>query len=168
MQYKMIQKTQWQAQKNRGQLEMFWVAVQRLCSFLYCICIQAPTWFLARIFQTLLQTQRSKIQCNCKVWYKHFGAYSMEIYSFWIFPWVCCKLQTFESQPQIHGVHGDNFSQCTYTMQFNALFMLVWYEIAKQCIILRLQLIYFTFIPCLVSVYVILYEVSMYVLCKYS
>ena len=98
--------------KNRRQLQMFWVAVQRLCSFLYCICIQAPTWFLARIFQTLLQTQCSKIQCNSKVWYKLFGAYSMEIYSFWIFLWVCCKLQTFESQLQIHGVHGDNFSQC--------------------------------------------------------
>ena len=54
--------------------------------------------------------------------------------------------------------------QFTY-MQFNALFMLVWYEIAKQCIILRLQLIYFTFSPCLVSVYVILYKVSVYFVC---
>ena len=54
--------------------------------------------------------------------------------------------------------------QFTY-MQFNALFMLVWYEIAKQCIILRLQLIYFTFSPCLVSVYIILYKVSVYFVC---
>ena len=72
--------------KNSLQLQMFWVAVQRLCSSIYCICIQAPAWFLARIFQILLQTQRSKVQCNCKVWYKLFGAYSMEIYSFWVFP----------------------------------------------------------------------------------
>ena len=109
--------------KNSLQLQMFWVAVQRLCSSIYCICIQAPAWFLARIFQILLQTQRSKVQCNCKVWYKLFGAYSMEIYSFWGFPWVCCKLQTFESQLQIHGVHGDNFSQCTLTQNITSIFL---------------------------------------------
>ena len=121
--------------KNRCQLQMFWVAVQRLCSFLYCICSQAPTWFLARIFQTLLQTQRSKIQCNCKVWYKLFGAYSMEIYSFWIFPWVCCKLQTFESQLQIHGVHGDDFSQCCQQTFENKKYV----DITQQCFALLPQ-----------------------------